>query len=416
MLLRLAIYLTISLLVFTTKYRVLGIMYIQLWEIALIFCLLFWLSHIAITKKINIKLDSLNIALFVFLLINIFSSIRIPEHAGKFMEGGMWQNARTIEPFLLYLIISDHLASKDNVKPFLYCLLIVLFAESLLGILQSLGNIEWPPLDEELAKGELARGYLYNLTGYGSPLVTPAYGTFGHFNAFGAYLAVFVPLIISFSFYKTIINRRFIYLLAGLTIAGLLLTYSRAALLSIIVGLSIMFFIRQRNKPVILFIFFSFFIVATLAIITIFLSRDYQETLSFDVRTDIWKTTLQVIFSDPVNFIFGTGSGTYVYWTQFEDKGHFYTPHNSYIFFWLETGLLGLMSFLSICIISFVRSLKTYLSGIKKTLQAISFAMVGIIPSLLVVCFFSSIVNELYNKALFLIFISLYENTRGKDI
>ena len=126
------------------------------------------------------------------------------EHAGAFMPGGMWYNLRTFEPVLLYLIVSDFLSEQRNIKSLILCMLTVLCFESILGIFQSVAHIEWPGTvgswtsgGEEWYPEETARGYIYYLTGFGKPLVTNAVRTFGHFNAFGPYLMLFVPLLVS---------------------------------------------------------------------------------------------------------------------------------------------------------------------------------------------------------------------------
>jgi O-antigen ligase len=136
------------------------------------------------------------------------------------------------------------------------------------------------------------------------------------------------------------------------------------------------------------------------------MSRGYEESLSLSFRVDIWEIALKVILNDPINFFFGTGSGTSLYWTQIEVKGHYFTPHNSYLSIWLETGLLGLLSFLLILFILFIRSLKTYLRGGGEKTKSIVFAMLGIVPGLLVLFCFSSTAMEHSSQALILVFVA----------
>lgn len=414
---KLGIFLTVSLLVFSRRYRLGGLLYIQIWELSLILCLLFWLYHIAITKRINIELDALNLAIIVFLFVNIFSSIRMPDHAGAFMQGGMWYNLRTFEPVLLYLIVSDFLTEERNIKSLILCMLTVLCFESVLGILQSLAHIEWPRTvgswtsgGEESYLYENPRGYIYYLTGLGNPLVTNAIGTFGHFNAFGPYLMLFVPLLVSFVISGELISRKVAISLAGLTISALIMTYSRSILLGTALGLMIMLLVEYRFKPVFLLICIS--AVSCLAVFTTisFMSRGYEESLSFFFRLDIWQRTLDVILRDPINFFIGTGSGTNLYWTQYEAQGHYYSPHNAYLMIWLETGVFGFLSFVAIFFILFVRSLKTYLHGGGGGSKSIVFAILGIIPGLLVMFCFDSSFADHSSKALILVFVALGAN------
>ncbi len=398
---------TLSWLVFPRLYRLGGVINIQVWELSLILCLLLWLFHIAIIKRINIEIDALNLIIIVFLLANIFSSIRIPEHSGAFMVGGMWYNLRTIEPVLLYFIVTDFLADGRNIKSLLFCMLIILSLESTLGIFQSLAHVEWTSGGEEATPSENPRGYLYYLTGRGEPMVTHAYGTFSHFNAFAAYLMLFVPLLVSLAMSGEFISRKVAIFLAGLTIGALLLTYSRSALLGTAVGLFIMILAKYKDKPFLLLISMS--VIAGLAVITTstFMSRGYGNSLSLSFRLDIWERTLKVIFRDPITFAFGTGSGTHLYWTQYEARGHYYSPHNSYLMIWLETGLIGVLSFVSIFVLLLVRSLKTCLHGREEKYQSLALGMLGIIPGLLIQLCFSATAAELSQKALILTFVAL---------
>jgi len=338
----------------------------------------------------------------------------MPEHAGAFMQGGMWYNLRTFEPVLLYLIVSDFLSEERNIRSLLLCMLTVLCFESVLGILQSLATVEWPGTVDSWTSGgkewypyENPRGYIYYLTGLGNPLATSAYATFGHFNAFGPYLMLFVPLLVSFVISGEFISRKVAIPLAGLTISALLLTYSRSALLGTALGLIIMLLVKYRAKPFFLLICISG--IAGVAVLTTstFMSKGYEESLSLFFRLDIWETTLDVIFRDPINFFFGTGSGTSLYWTQYEAHGHYFSPHNFYLMIWLETGVFGFLSFVSIFFILFVRCLKAYLHGGEGKYKLIVFAMLGIIPGLLVQFCFSSAAIDLSQKALILMFVAL---------
>ena len=406
-----SLYLTVALTVVTFQYRVFGIMYVRMWEFALIFCLITWLGKIGLTKRINIRFDSLNIAITIFLLINVFSSIRVPEHAGKFMQGGMWYNMRTIEPVLLYYIISDYLAESKHLRPFMYCLLTVLVVQCSLGLAQALGGLQWPPT-EILSSGEFVRGYFYYLTGYGNPSVSPAYGTFDHFNNFGMYLSIFVLPLASFVLYKTGLNRRLTLPVFALTVITLFLTYSRGSLLGAAIGIFVMVIIGIKGGltrvalALVLFLMLVSVVAGSVAI-----NRGYVDTLNLTPRIELWQETLHVIFKDPLNFIFGTGSGTHLYWVQHESRGHLYSPHNTYLIFWLETGLLGLLSLLSVFGIYFMKVVKSYLANSKGDFDAIIFSMIGIVPCLLVEFMFEATFVDLSTKALIFTFMALGSKT-----
>ena len=405
MLLKGLLILTLCLLVITKKFRVLDIMYVQLWEFALFLSIIVWSYHKALSKTIHFRVDSLNIALIIFLIINVFSSIRMPEHAGSFMKGGLWYNLRTVEPVLLYILLRDYFSSRSNIKPFIHVILGALFIECLLALTQSLTSMQWSFIGGS-QPDEQMRGYIYYFTGIGSPVVSPVTGTFEHFNEFGFYLSIFVPLIVSFGLSRAIAPSLTISLLT-LNIAALLLTYSRGALLGTAIGLSVMGIISLRRKPFLLFLSLVFVLAATAVVLQLFVSKGYEETLNLSARVEIWEKAFDVISKNPINFIFGTGSGTHLYWTQYEAEGHYYSPHNAYLMFWLETGLIGLLSFLSITFIFFLKMFRTFLHSSLAVAKAVSLSMLGIGSSLLVQQCFQIGFAEHATKALVLTVMAL---------
>lgn len=80
---------------------------------------------------------------------------------------------------------------------------------------------------------------------------------------------------------------------------------------------------------------------------------------SSSARLSLWKTGADMVKDSPV---FGKGllgfSNNWYEYNRDENLDHYPAPHNIFLNFWIDTGLLGLISFLMISIISFVKAIK----------------------------------------------------------
>lgn len=166
------------------------------------------------------------------------------------------------------------------------------------------------------------------------PFVTP--------NALAGYLAMIIPL--------SLINKRRIWFIIPLSFA-LFLTKSLGAFLSIFLALIIYFYLQDKlGKRKILLLLFGLLIIIGLIFITrtIIQKQHTQPIFSVVMRLNYWKDTLEIIKARPL-----TGVGI----------GNFNLPqcryaHNSYLQIWAEMGTLGLISFLWLVIVSIKSNIK----------------------------------------------------------
>ena len=154
-----------------------------------------------------------------------------------------------------------------------------------------------------------------------SPFVTP--------NALGGYLAMIIPLTLSFKKYR-------VWIIIPLFFA-LLLTKSMGAIICIFIALLIYSFLRGKitNNRIIALIglVILFFIVF---ISRVFAHRDnLQPLFSTTMRLSYWKDSLMIIKAHPLVCL-GLGNFNLEY-SRF--------AHNSYLQIWAEIGIFGIISF-----------------------------------------------------------------------
>jgi O-antigen ligase len=156
------------------------------------------------------------------------------------------------------------------------------------------------------------------------PFVTP--------NILAGYLAITIPLCL------TLKNGK---LIALVPFSALCLTRSIGGLLSLLIGLSVYYYLKGINRKV-------FLGICAVAVISglIFVWRStgihahIKPFFSLGMRIDYWEHTLRIIREFPLT---GIGIG------NFNLAASRYA-HNSYLQIWAEMGILGLISILWISI------------------------------------------------------------------
>ncbi|MCQ1528182.1 O-antigen ligase family protein [Lutispora saccharofermentans] len=187
-------------------------------------------------------------------------------------------------------------------------------------------------------------------TGYSESLssLTRIYSTLYNPNIFAAYLVINICFILSWIIYMDYKPSKYISLV--LCSFCLILTYSRGAFVSLIAALVIMYALKKDSR----------FILYSAAMIILFLlfnkgagyeriniARINSDSSSV-YRIEIWRTSLRIFMEHP--FV-GNGVGTLWYsLSQVSPKlwGVVYHAHDIFLHFAAETGIIGLVSFVSI--------------------------------------------------------------------
>lgn len=255
---------------------------------------------------------------------------------------GIWK-AYFIEPLLLFLVFINTVKSKKQITRIFWSLGLSTTIIAIMAILQYTLGFGIPE-------------------SYDLPNIKRATAVYGYPSAIGLFLA---PILVLFAGF--IINRfkdkKIFFAGIGiimLLLAAIILAKTEGAIIAV---LAATFFILMFTK------YRKFTIVSTLiTILLIFLipqTRDYIVTLitfkdvSGDVRIALWHGTLRLIKNHPV---FGAGlAGFPVLYEQYKEAKHVELslyPHNIFLNFWVETGILGLISILWIIVNYFKEGFK----------------------------------------------------------
>jgi len=229
-------------------------------------------------------------------------------------------------------------------------------------------------------------------------------------TAYGAILALFVPIFLGFAFTRSFsrLIRLFALIVLAFLFLALYLSYCRAAWISLIVALLIYLVILFRIK--FKYIFFSVFILGLVFFTFQFeildaLSKNKQGTsgdlmkhiqsisnISTDAsnleRLNRWSSALRMFETKPV---FGYGPGTYQFeyapFQQSEERtlistnaGDRGNAHSEYIGPLSEQGVIGFMMVIIVFIYSIVVAMRVYRKARDKEVKMISLGiMLGLI-------------------------------------
>lgn len=198
-----------------------------------------------------------------------------------------------------------------------------------------------------------------------------AQGTFIHPNSFAFYLLIVIVAI--FFYLKTYkISVSFI-ILGAISIIELYFTYTRGAWLGLVVMVVAYVFLSKTSlKLKVVFMIFIFIISIPLIQLTssrfanVFSSDSEQS--SFAWRLKVWKGMVTLFKNKPI-FGYGVGSFTTLNMELFNIN---LNAHNDYLRLLIETGLIGVFSFIAIQ----VNALKAILK-LKKKNYIIVFILLG---------------------------------------
>ena len=276
----------------------------------------------------------------LFLLAAVISTIISPD---KSRAIGLFV-AYFFEPMITYFL-AKFIFEKDpeNKRMFVNTILVVIGICSLYGIIQYFTRIGLP--SEWWGNSTEPKRVL---------------SVFEYPNAFALYLAPLLALCLPFVFGSNNQTKRRIsanIVLFFLGCVGLLLSLSRGGWLAFaasVVLFIIAFYPTTKYERSVKYIL-SICLVITILIITVVPNLRYRAILPFKgdkstvSRFSLWHTADTMIKSSPV-----LGKGLYGFKTDFDKYNtdpnltSLDYPHNIFLNFWVETGLLGLLSFLLI--------------------------------------------------------------------
>jgi len=343
--------------------------------------LIFFIVKLLYDGKYDVKIlkHPLTIAIFFYLIWMLFTSItsEIPSVSFKFLFSKLW----FIVPFYFFAILM--FKKYSNIKLFIW-----LYAVPFLGVIfYTLINHSVRGFDEES----------------GHWVMTPFYNDH---TAYGAMLALFLPVLFIFSinrkytFSTRIISITFFIIFAVATV----LSYSRAAWISLAVGLVVLVIVLLKIK-------FRWVVLSLVVLISVFFTfqqqildkleqnqQDSSANLTEHVRSiynissnasnleriNRWQSAIRMFRERP---FWGWGPGTYQFmYAPFQmsqektiistNAGDLGNAHSEYIGPLAESGILGMLSVLVIFGMAVYFGLKVYRKASDIEVKMISLAIV----------------------------------------
>lgn len=287
----------------------------------------------------------LNLPIAAFMLVGLFSmalSVSLPLS----LEGFFF---KLFEWVMIYFIVAETINSRKRLNMILGVIFFSVLLITADGIFQCITGVDF------------IRKYPI--------LVDRIQASFGTPNSFAGWLVVMLPLALSLSYselddyfdlsekkkrLKKLI-RIGLWLISGLALACLVLTYTRGAWIAVM--LSLIFLGILKGKRALILISIPLLLVAFVGIRPAFLAEksiDPRVFFLFRIHytltiqrpyVDLCREALAIIKDFP---IFGSGLNTYAvvgpHYKVFEAGGYY--PHNCYLQMAAEMGLLGLGAFL----------------------------------------------------------------------
>lgn len=201
---------------------------------------------------------------------------------------------------------------------------------------------------------------------------------FAHPNAFGLFITPVLAWLIPDAVFKLQQKKFWPAILWALGGAGILLSLSRGAWLGVLAAVGVYVLVNANKK---MLIAFAAALVLMAGIVAAVPNLRYRVLLPFYgekssvARLSLWNTGSAMIKDSP---LLGKGvNGFKNNWDAYnKDAGleHYNFPHNIFLNFWIDTGLLGLLSMLGILLFSAIRGLswkKLFVSDPQKSMAVL---------------------------------------------
>lgn len=195
---------------------------------------------------------------------------------------------------------------------------------------------------------------------------------FAHANAFGLFVTPLLAWLIPDAVKKLRAKNLLLPFLFALGVAGMFLSLSRGAWLGFAVAVGVYALMAANKKMMIGLVAVG---ILTAGIVAAVPNLRYRVLLPFYgekssvARISLWNTAVKEIKDTP---ILGKGvNGFSDNWDKYNtDAGleHYNFPHNIFLNFWVDLGLLGLVSFVLILGLSAARAVKQWRAGRTNTM------------------------------------------------
>lgn len=233
-------------------------------------------------------------------------------------------------------------------------------------------------------------------------------GPFEHPNLFASYLFVVISLYFAYYFSKknqNIFQNKLFVFYSSILLIALVLTYSRSAWSTLVLFIIIFSLLKRKIIAIltalspIIFLIISSINILKMRILSVFKNSIFNSIIA---RKNIWKAAWQAIKKKPV-LGYGTGSSEAVIESAKVWPGGSSLPHNDFILYALESGIFGLIFFMSYTLgfiyntFTIFKSLpseyseiKIFNFNLKINFKILSFGILAILLSMILSSFFDS--------------------------
>lgn len=226
-------------------------------------------------------------------------------------------------------------------------------------------------------------------------------------NHYGAFFAHFVFILIGlFLFAKKKIIKLILFGIISLTIYCIIYTFSRGAYLALLAGLFFIGLMKDRKILLLLLLFLifwrSFVPISVKERIDMTKNEEGQLEESAAKRVELWNIAWQMFQESP---IIGKGFNTFKTYTEWD-------THNFYMKMLAELGILGLITFLYLCLFAFLSGWKLYRESDDSLLKGLGLGFSACVISVMVTNAFGDRWSYLPLGAYFWVFLGMVERGR----
>lgn len=250
---------------------------------------------------------------------------------------------------LVFLLVSDYIKGKRELSLVVTLLIIGLFSQSVLGLIQFYngGFLGLSFLGEEPPEHREARVYEFN-----GHIYLRSSGTWGCPNAMGTYLSMLLPLSISLMLSK--LNKTIRFASFSISVLGLTAIYytdSRGAMVGAFVALSLVLFLKLWKTNRLCLKYITIIFIVCLLIASIFHNTLYAiyklRSHGTEVRISLIKIALHMIRDHPIAGVgLNNFSQNMIGYAKLVGLGFYHPVHNILLLITAETGVIGLSIFL----------------------------------------------------------------------
>jgi O-antigen ligase len=370
-------------------------------EVMIIILFFVWVISNKVYKKYfwkNISLEKKWVVLLLsWLIISFISWLFNP----TIKSLGLWR-AYFLEPLLFFAILISSLKNSKDYYLIIKAGATLIFGLVIFSIIQNFTGVNLP-------------------AAYDYPNVKRLTAFFSYPNALSLLTASLSGFLVAYYFFK---QRKWEYLTLG--ILGAFLSWwsvSQGALLAMLFALTVVAFVkiykltssRKEKKVLIAFIFSVLLFLFSTPMFQNFYQEIFHPVLdlqasSIEIRSSQWQETWRMLQD---NWFSGAGLNAYqvklITYHQTQWLEIFLYPHNIFLNFWTELGILGLLVFLLILYFIAQELKNLFLNKNKLAWPLLVFWLIWLIHGLVDVPYFK---NDL--SLLFFIFLAL--TIRAKDV